>query len=96
MACNASELLEEGKCYQCLNEKQMAIVELQLLCSILEAFGGGGGGGGGGLGLVYHGTGSPEGVQVSIGGSGIYYDETGAQWDFYGVSGGNTGWVKVL
>lgn len=52
MACNASELLEEGKCYQCLTEKQMAIVELQLLCAIFNS---GGGGGGGGTQQVYQG-----------------------------------------
>lgn len=40
MACDPSELINSDPCLQCLNEKQSAIVELQLLANILLAFDG--------------------------------------------------------
>lgn len=35
--CNINELLDAGKCFACLTPGEMDIIELQLLCEILEA-----------------------------------------------------------
>ena len=39
-ACSASELLESGKCFDCLTKKQLQIVIAQLLCEISAGGGG--------------------------------------------------------
>lgn len=40
--CNPTELIEQAKCFQCLDDLQLKLVIIQLLCDI-EAGGGGGG-----------------------------------------------------
>ncbi len=40
--CSAQDLLEAGKCFQCATKKELAIIQLQLLCEILDGGGGGG------------------------------------------------------
>lgn len=50
--CNASELLANASCFQCLSKKELQMVIVQLLCDI-NASGGGGGGSGSGQIRVY-------------------------------------------
>lgn len=42
-SCDASSLLEAGKCFTGLPAHLLAVVQTQLLCEILSAGGGGGG-----------------------------------------------------
>lgn len=51
-SCDVTELLAEGKCFQCLDATQSRAVLLQLLCNILAAGGGSGTGTGVACGVV--------------------------------------------
>ncbi len=42
--CNVEEILQDGACFACLTEKQLQVIQAQLLCDILAAGGGGGAG----------------------------------------------------
>ena len=78
MACDATTLLEEGKCYACMGEKQMAIAELALLCQLVEA-----GGGTGAAQQIYSGIAPPVTPDNPLLPAVFYPDGGGSlsQWD---------------
>ena len=73
--CSASELLESGKCFQCLTKKELQIVIAQLLCEISS----------GASGVTVNLTGSGSPVGVIVGEDGQFYTDTAgdALWQWY-------------
>lgn len=68
-SCSASELLDSGKCFQCLTKKELQIVIAQLLCEISA------GGGGGGANQISRGSGPPVAAPADPTKGAMYYDD---------------------
>lgn len=71
--CNVQSLLDEASCFACLSPGVLQVIELQLLCEILNQFQGGGGGGIGQEVFVGHYGAAPP-VFVAPLNRGIAYD----------------------
>jgi hypothetical protein len=89
MSCDINELLREGACFQCLDQRGQQMAILQLLCTISTS-----GGGGGGTQMVFFGPSDPNGsVTASV--PSIYYGADGSIWGKTSGSG-NTGWEPYI
>lgn len=80
MACDAQTLATAAKCLECLSEKQLLAIIVQLTCE--------GGGGGGGLQYVFSGNyGGGVPTDVPIAAAAVAYDTSnGTQWGWYSGS----------
>lgn len=90
-SCSPSQLLAQGACFQCLDQKQTDMAILQLLCEISQN----GGGGGGGTQRVFHGPDDPNGVVVGPDPA-IYYSDTGGLWVKLNGVTDDTGWAPLI
>jgi hypothetical protein len=87
--CNINELLQDGRCWQCLDQDQFQMAVLQLLCDISQSSGGGG------TQRVFHGPSDPNGSQVAADPS-IYYGDDGSLWAKYNGVTDDQGWSPII
>ena len=90
--CDVQTLLNNAACFACLPPGTLSIVELQLLCEILNSSGGTGSGTG-----TLAGTVTPNG-NITGAATGQFYVDTANQtiWVFTGTVGTNMGWVQYV
>lgn len=84
--CDVDTLMDDAKCLQCLSDKQLAMLIVQLLCEINDV------GVGGGTGGVLCGTEDPTedpGVACAI----YYRTDNYAMWKWHDGSGT---WVQFI
>lgn len=84
--CDVTELLNDGKCFQRADDRQLLIIQAQLLCEILN-------GGGGGQTCILCGTGAP--TEAPPCDCSLYYsdDTNPGLWVWDSV---NTVWDEVI
>ena len=79
--CSATELMEEGKCFQCLSQKELQMVIAQLLCNLSDSTETNP------LNKVFSGVGNPTGVVTPTALEAIYFDtSTGVQYNWYSAT----------
>lgn len=87
--CDVAALMQDAKCFDCLTQHQMEMLQTQLLCEILQS------GGGGGASCLLCGTEDPEDAPLCD--CAIYFKRTpDGNGEFWYWDSDMAQWIKFI